>query len=69
MMASSPLPPRRWLLEGTGAAFHFQHVLTASTATYVECGMTNLCTVLFAYEPRLIARLLGVVLRPHTLTV
>ena len=32
MMASPPLPRRRWLLEGAGAAF--QHVLTAFTVMY-----------------------------------
>ena len=34
MMASPPPPRRQWLPEGAGAAF--QHVLTASTATYDE---------------------------------
>ena len=52
MMASPPPPWRRWLLEGAGAAF--QQVLTASTVTYLN-------TVPYAYEPGLIARLLGVV--------
>ena len=56
VMASPPPPRRRWLLEGGGAAF--QHVLTASTVTY----MTKLSTVPYAYEPGLIARLLGAVL-------
>ena len=56
MMASPPPPRRRWLLEGAGAAF--QHVLTASRSR----GMTKLSTISHAYEPGLIARLLGVVL-------
>ena len=34
VMASSPPPRRRWLLEGAGAAF--QNLLTASTVTYDE---------------------------------
>ena len=57
MMASSPQPRRRWLLEGAGAAF--QHVLTASTVTYDH----KPSTVPYAHEPGLIARLLGVVIR------
>ena len=64
MMASPPQPRRRWLLESAGAAF--QHVLTAShtasTNTYdtkVQAEHCPNCTVPYAYEPGLIARLLG----------
>ena len=56
MMASPPQPQRRWLLEGAGAAF--QHVLTVPP----QSRMTKLSTVPYAYEPGLIARLLGAVL-------
>ena len=52
VMASPPLPRRRWLLEGAGAAF--QHVLTASTVTYDEAehcpkGHTRLRCKVIAY--------------------
>ena len=59
MMASPPPPRRRWLLEGAGATF--QHVLTASTVTYMT-KLSSEHTVPYDYEPRLIARLLGAVL-------
>ena len=57
MMASLPPPRRWWLLEDAGAAF--QHVLIASTFMYDQ---TEHCPILYASEPRLIARLLGAVL-------
>ena len=57
MMASPPPPRRWWLLEGAGAAF--QHVLTASTVTYDQA---EHCPI-YAQEPGMIARVLGVVLQ------
>ena len=44
VMASPPPPPRRWLMEGAGAAF--QHVLTASTVAYDE---SDHCDIPYAY--------------------
>ena len=65
-MASPPPPRRRWLLEGAGAAF--QHAadslhghVSQSRLTYDQ--QTKLSTVPYAYEPGLIARLLGAVLK------
>ena len=67
VMASPPPPRRRRLLEGAGAAF--QQVLTASTIIPLS-RMTKLSTVPYAYEPGLIARLLGAVLEAaHTYSV
>ena len=56
VMASTPPPRRRCLLEGAGAAF--QHVLTASTVTYDQAEHCPIRLQAWA----VIARLLGAVL-------
>ena len=62
------------------AVWTFNIVIVSSYSITTQCQNPNMCTpfwektecpiVQYAYEPGLIARLLGVVLeRPHTLTV